>query len=173
MSDLSTSQPDLDDNTNVITDASAANRENHMFTEGAEPISLWVILGGALIVLIAGGVIGNSLFDYKNFVQEGYVRGTAPGAGPDRSAPKPAIDAYLRVGKKSYSACTGCHQPGGEGNSEYPPLANSEWVNGPSLRPAMIILNGLHESITVDGKTYNGTCLPWVPVWMPNNSQVC
>lgn len=156
MSDPSTSRPDLDDNTNVITDASAAERENHMFTEGAEPISLWVILGGALIVLIAGGVIGDSFFDFKNLVRKDYVRASAPGAAGAATLPKPAIDAYLKVGAKAYTACAGCHQPGGEGNAAYPPLANSEWVTGPSLRPALIILNGLHEPITVAGKSYNG-----------------
>ena len=155
MSEISTSKPDLDDDTNVSTDAAAVQRENHMFTEGAEPISLWVILGGALVLLIAGGVIGSSLFDYNNFVKPGYVRATAPGAASASTLPKPAMDAYLKVGKKAYTACAGCHQPGGEGNAAYPPLANSEWVTGPSMRPAMIILNGLHESITVNGKTYN------------------
>jgi len=155
MSEISTSKPDLDDDTNVSTDAAAVQRENQMFTEGAEPISLWVILGGALVLLIAGGVIGSSLFDYNNFVEPGYVRATAPGAASASTLPKPALDAYLKVGKKSYTACAGCHQPGGEGNAAYPPLAGSEWVTGPSMRPAMIILNGLHESITVNGKTYN------------------
>jgi mono/diheme cytochrome c family protein len=155
MSDLSTSKPDLDDDTNVSTDAAAVARENHMFTEGAEPLSLWVILGGALIVLIAGGVIGSSLFDYGNFVKPGYVRAAAPGGASEATLPKSALDAHLKVGKKAYTACAGCHQPGGEGNAAYPPLANSEWVTGASLRPALIILNGLHESITVNGKTYN------------------
>ncbi|MBT8043325.1 MAG: cytochrome c, partial [Verrucomicrobiae bacterium] len=156
MSEPSTNKPDLDDNTNVITDAAAAKRENHMFTQGAEPLSLWVILGGALIVLIAGGVIGNTLFDYDSFVKSNYTRDKAPGAADVSALPKPALDAYMKVGKKGYTACAGCHQPGGEGNNDYPPLANSEWVTGPSLRPALIILNGLHESIIVNGKTYNG-----------------
>ncbi|MBT8037101.1 MAG: cytochrome c [Verrucomicrobiae bacterium] len=156
MSDPSTNRPDLDDNTNVITDATAANRENHMFTEGAEPISLWVILGGALIVLVAGGVIGNSFFDFDHFVRKDYVRASAPGAASASTQPKAALDAHMKAGQKAYTACAGCHQPGGEGNASYPPLANSEWVTGPSLRPAMIILNGLHESITVNGKPYNG-----------------
>jgi len=155
MSEPSTNTPDLDDDTIVSDDAAAVARENHMDTEGAEPISLWVILGGALITLIAGGVIGTGLFDYNNFVEPGYVRATAPGAASTASLPKPAIDAYLKVGKKAYTACSGCHQPGGEGNAAYPPLANSEWVTGTTLRPALIILNGLHQAITVDGKTYN------------------
>lgn len=155
MSEPSTSKPDLDEDTNVTIDAAAAERENDMFTEGAEPMSLWVILSGAFVFLIAGGVIAGSLFDYDNYVKPDYVRATAPGAASASALPKPAIEAYLKIGKKAYTACAGCHQPGGEGNAAYPPLANSEWVTGPSLRPALIILNGIHEAITVDGKTYN------------------
>ena len=152
-----TSKPDLDDNTNVITDASAANRENHMLTEGAEPISLWVILGGALIVLIAGGVVGNSFFDYSSFVKSGYVRADVPGDGPQGNIPTPAIDAYMKVGGKlAKASCLACHGPSGEGMGEIPPLAGSEWVSGPSLRPAMIILNGCKDPISVAGKQYNG-----------------
>ena len=155
MSEPSTSKPDLDEDTNVSTNAAAVERENDMFTEGAEPMSLWVILSGALVFMIAGGVIAGSLFDYNNFVKPDYVRAAAPGGVSAASLPKPALDAYLKIGKKAYTACAGCHQPGGEGNAAYPPLANSEWVTGSSLRPALIILNGIHESITVNGKTYN------------------
>ena len=57
MSNSVSNKPDLDDSTNVNMDAAAAKRENHMFTEGAEPLSLWVSLGSALVVLIAGGVL--------------------------------------------------------------------------------------------------------------------
>lgn len=155
MSEPSTSKPDLDDDTNVSSDAAAVTRENRVFTEGTEPLSLWVVLGGALIFLIAGGVISGKLFDYDNYTQEGYVRAAAPGAASAATLPKSALDAYMKVGKKAYTACAGCHQPGGEGNAAYPPLANSEWVTGTSLRPALIILNGLHEAIEVNGKTYN------------------
>jgi mono/diheme cytochrome c family protein len=158
MSDPSTSQPDLDDNTNVLTDATAANRENHMFTEGAEPISLWVILGGALIVLVAGGVIGDSFFDYKNHVRKDYVRSVAPGGADVSSQPKPALEAYMKVGGKlAKASCLTCHGSNGEGVGETPPLDGSEWVTGPSLRPAMIILNGCKGPISVAGKTYPPT----------------
>ncbi|MGB0775033.1 MAG: c-type cytochrome, partial [Akkermansiaceae bacterium] len=143
MSDPSTNKPDLDENSSVLVDASAVSRENHMLTEGAEPISLWVILASAVVVLIGGGVLfGSSLFDYKNFVKEGYVRKGPPNAGDGKAAPKPAKAAYVKEGKAAYSQCAGCHQNGGEGNATYPPLAASEWVTGESLRPAMIILNG-------------------------------
>ncbi|MDG0994459.1 MAG: c-type cytochrome [Akkermansiaceae bacterium] len=157
MSNSVSNKPDLDDSTNVNMDAAAAKRENHMFTEGAEPLSLWVILGSALVVLIAGGVLfGGNVFDYKNFVKKGYIRKAAPNAGGGGAKPKLAIVAYKAIGKKVYDSCSTCHQPGGEGNTAFPPLADSEWVTGPSLRPAMIILQGLHKPIMVNGKRYEG-----------------
>ncbi len=157
MSDPVTNKPDLDDSTNVNVDAAAAERENHMFTEGAEPLSLWVILGSAIVVLIGGGVLfGGHVFDYKNFVKKGYVREKAPDDGAGGAKPKPAIAAYKAIGKKVYDSCSTCHQPAGEGNMSFPPLADSEWVTGPSMRPAMIILNGMHKPVTVNGKQYDG-----------------
>lgn len=158
MSNQSTSKPDLDDHSNVIADAAAASRENHMFTEGAEPLSLWVILGSAIVVLLGGGVLfgGGNLFDYKNTAKADYVRGAAPGSENSGPKPKPALTAYSKVGSKIYVACAGCHGNDGSGTDANPPLADSEWVSGPSLRPAMIILNGCKDPITVAGKTYNG-----------------
>lgn len=162
MSEQPSSQSDLDDNTNVLADAVAAHRENHMLTEGAEPISLWVILGSAIVVLIGGGVLfgGGSLFEYKNFVKPGYVRGSLDDDGATGPKPKPAMAAYMKVGQKLYSSCAGCHQPEGEGNTSYPPLANSEWVTGASLRPALIILNGCKGPIEVNGTVYDGIMPP-------------
>ena len=159
MSNQPSTQPDLDDNSNVTADAAAANRENHMFTEGTEPLSLWVILGSAIVVLIGGGVLfgGGNLFNYTSTVKPDYVRGPEPGAENSGPKPKPAMIAYSKVGSKFFVACAGCHGPSGAGTDAYPPLADSEWVTGPSLRPAMIILNGCEGPIKVAGKTYSGT----------------
>lgn len=158
MSNQPSTQPDLDDQSSVLSDASAANRENHMLTQAAEPISLWVILGSAIVILIAGGVMlnGANLFNYDHLVVEGYVRAPSPDGAQSGPKPKPAIDAYKKVGSKFFVACSACHGPDGAGTDLIPPLANSEWVNGPSLRPAMIVLNGCEGPITVAGKTYNG-----------------
>ncbi len=157
MSDNHSQNPDLDENNSVLTDAAAATRENHMLSEGTEPISLWVILGSAMIVLIGGGVLfSGSLFDYKNFSKADYVRDDAPNSGPKEILPKTAIVAYSKIGEKKSVSCKGCHGNNGEGGSAIPPLAGSEWVNGPSMRPAMIILNGMKGEISVAGKSYNG-----------------
>ena len=158
MSDSSTHKPDLDDNVSVLADAAAVNRENQMLNEGSEPISLWVILGSAVIVLIAGGVLfGGNLFDYKSLTDETYTRMSAPGADNAGPLPKPALEAYMKVGGKlAKASCLACHGSNGEGTADVPPLAGSEWVTGNSLKPAMIILNGMHQPVTVAGKTYNG-----------------
>jgi len=157
-----TQKPDLNDNTNVVKDAYAAQRENHMLTEGAEPISLWVMIGALpIIVLIAGSVIGSSLFDYNNVVKKGYVR-KGDGSGGAASKPVPAMAAYQKIGEKIVkSVCLGCHgRPDGKGTNDTTPLSGSEWVNGPSLRPAMIILNGCQGPISVAGKTYSNKMPP-------------
>lgn len=157
MSDQHSQTPDLDENKSVLSDAAAAKRENHMLTEGAEPISLWVILGSAIVVLIGGGVLFHgSLFDYKDFVHSGYVRQAPKGAGPAKVTPKPALLAYSKIGEKKSVSCKGCHGNNGEGSGDIPPFVGSEWIDGPSLRPAMIILNGCKGPISVAGKTYNG-----------------
>lgn len=157
MSDNHSQTPDLDESKSVLTDAAAATRENHMLTEGTEPISLWVILGSAIVVLIGGGVLfGGSLFDYKNFFKSGYVRQEAPNDGKQKALPKPAIVAYSKIGEKKSVSCKGCHGNNGEGSSAIPPLAGSEWVNGPNMRPAMIILNGMKGQVSVAGKSYSG-----------------
>ncbi len=156
-----TQKPDLNDNTNVVKDAYAAQRENHMLTEGAKPISLWVMIAALpIIVLIAGSVIGSSLFDYNNVVKKGYVR-KGDGSGGAAAKPVPAMDAYQKIGGKIFkSVCFACHGLDGKGTNDTPPLSGSEWVNGSSLRPAMIILNGCQGPISVAGKTYSSLMPP-------------
>lgn len=156
MSDQHSQTPDLDESTSVLTDAAAVSRENQMLSDGSEPISLWVMLCSTVVVLIAGGVLFSStIFDYKSFTQAGYVRQDPPGDGEKKVVPKAAIVAYSKIGEKKSVSCKGCHGNNGEGGA-IPPLAGSEWVQGPSMRPAMIILNGMKGPVSVAGKNYSG-----------------
>ncbi len=51
--------------------------------------------------------------------------------------------------------CFACHQAGGAGiPNVFPPLAGSEWVNGPAENLIRIQLRGLMGPITVKGKKY-------------------
>ncbi len=52
--------------------------------------------------------------------------------------------------------CAACHQRDGKGdNSRFPPLNESEWVNGDKGRLISVVLNGLSGPIKVKGQDYN------------------
>jgi mono/diheme cytochrome c family protein len=58
-------------------------------------------------------------------------------------------------------ACVQCHQAAGTGMPGiYPPLAGSEWANGPADRVIHIVLYGLQGPITVEGKTFGSAVMP-------------
>ena len=63
------------------------------------------------------------------------------------------------VGSQVYFRyCSTCHQMDGEGDgNRFPPLAQSDWVNGNKSRLIEVILNGLEGPITIRGKAYNNT----------------
>jgi mono/diheme cytochrome c family protein len=68
------------------------------------------------------------------------------------------------LGKKIFSVptyCVQCHQATGLGlPGTYPPLAGSEWANGPANRVISIILYGLQGTVHVEGKTFNAAAMP-------------
>jgi mono/diheme cytochrome c family protein len=158
------SKPDLDESINVTqahgrvaSETAAAAREKHLADSGHESVPLWVITACGVVLLIAGGVLGNAgtLFSYDNTFREGYVRGTAPGAGDSGPEPKTALAAFSAKGSKIYSAkCNGCHGADGKGDgANYPSLAGSSFVIEENQKLAMVILNGIQGPIST-GKTY-------------------
>lgn len=160
----SNQKPDLDDSINVtethgrvVREAAACARENRIADNGVAPVSLWAFVACAIVLVIAGGILGNggSLFAYGNTFREGYLRTPAGGAEDSGPVPKEALAAYMAKGAKIYSAkCNGCHGADGKGNgSTFPSLAGDPWPIGETERFAMIILNGLEGPIS-DGKTY-------------------
>ena len=53
------------------------------------------------------------------------------------------------------STCMACHGADGEGIANMaPPLKGSQYVEGPSARLAMILLNGLEGPLHIKGQTY-------------------
>ena len=59
-------------------------------------------------------------------------------------------------GAKVYATCSACHQATGAGlPGVFPPLAESEWVNGPVENLIRIQLRGLAGPIKVKGADYN------------------
>lgn len=64
-------------------------------------------------------------------------------------------------GAKAYTTCLPCHQANGEGlPGAFPPLAGSEWVNGPAENLIRIQLRGLMGPIKVKGAQYNSVMPP-------------
>ena len=168
-SNSQTPKPDLDESINVTQahgkvarETAAAAREKRIAANGHEPVSLWVIAACGVVLLIAGGVLGNAgtFFTYGSTFKEGYVRAAAPGEGDSGPLPKAALAAYSAKGAKIYSKCNGCHGADGKGDgANYPSLAGSKWVVGDTQTLAMIILNGL-QGPTSTGKTYGAGIMP-------------
>ncbi|MCW1885414.1 c-type cytochrome [Luteolibacter flavescens] len=157
------SKPDLEESVNVteahervIRGAAAASRESKLKENGAEPISLWVLIMCAVPLLAAGWTLGKAgkLFSYKDITREGYVRLIPDDGEGVKLPPVPWLEASIKKGHKEYSKCTGCHGADGKGDgASYPSLAGSKWVNGETEVFAMVILNGL-TGPTSSGKTY-------------------
>jgi mono/diheme cytochrome c family protein len=68
----------------------------------------------------------------------------------------------IAAGTAAFNAvCITCHQATGAGvPGIYPPLAGSEWVNGPSSRVIRIVLYGLKGDVHVAGKVFNTAAMP-------------
>lgn len=72
----------------------------------------------------------------------------------------------LAQGATVYQQCQGCHQPTGAGMpGVFPPLAghvpNILAAKGGRAWIIKVVLNGMSGAVTVDGKTYNGTMIPF------------
>lgn len=76
------------------------------------------------------------------------------------------LDLYTQ-GKEIYGRdgyCATCHQPDGKGlsASQFPPIANSPWVQGNEERLIKIVLKGLMGPMEIEGKKYPGQ-VPMTP----------
>jgi len=98
----------------------------------------------------------------------------AKGAEPkplDISTIKPVVAntgidaAVMSLGRQGFMLCSACHGPNAEGTVIAPPLAQSNWVNGPAENLIRIQLRGLQGPIKVSGKDYQ------LPAPMPAQAQ--
>lgn len=158
-------RPDLDENINVpeahaaLSDGTpAAGREKSLRENGMEPVTLWLIVLSAVIVLAGGAVMGQggSFFGYGELVKDNYMRGKSPVEEEKPIIPIAALPFLQKEGQKAYSSCSGCHQPNGGGQpGAIPPLAGSEWVTGNTEKLLLIIHNGIQGPIEVAGTSYS------------------
>ncbi|MDE3084678.1 MAG: cytochrome c [Verrucomicrobiota bacterium] len=70
----------------------------------------------------------------------------------------------VAVGKKLFNsggACVTCHQPNGQGvPGAFPPLVQSEWVQGTPDRVIRIVLFGLQGPVKVRGGEFGAAAMP-------------
>lgn len=73
------------------------------------------------------------------------------------------LPSLMEKGKQVYTTtCQACHQATGIGiPGAFPPLAESEWVNGPSKRIVAIVLHGLQGEINVKGVKFQSVMPPF------------
>jgi len=79
-------------------------------------------------------------------------------AKPEPKAEAAPAAAAAGNGREVFKTkCAMCHGQNGEGMGDaFPPIAESEWVNGPIENLIRIQLHGLQGPIIVKGKQYNG-----------------
>jgi mono/diheme cytochrome c family protein len=85
-------------------------------------------------------------------------------ADVDSHNPKSEGQEEYLMGKDVFDkTCSACHQPTGLGkDGTAPPLVGSEWVLAPGPnRIARIVLNGFTGPVSVKGKEWNLTMVPW------------
>jgi quinoprotein glucose dehydrogenase len=94
-------------------------------------------------------------------LEKGAAATKAPEPKPlDIATIKPVVHAagidaaIMALGKQQFALCSACHGPNAEGTVIAPPLAKSNWVNGPVENLIRIQLRGLQGPITVSGKEY-------------------
>ncbi len=76
--------------------------------------------------------------------------------------PAPVVTPAM-LGKRLFTAnCIACHQTTGQGiPGVYPPLAGSDWAQGPEERVIRIVLHGLSGPVKVSGKDFSNVMTPF------------
>lgn len=137
---------------------SAALREPELPGEGAEPGPWWLYAIILLTITFGFFYMGRYLGEISTREHVLYSQATSGGDATEEAQLDP-MEQGARVYKR---VCQTCHQPQGEGvPSLYPPLANSDWINGDPNRPIQIVLHGLQGPITVKGESYNNSMPGW------------
>lgn len=146
----------------------AVQREHGEPTSGAVPVPMWLmaisgvaIFWGATYLGMFNGGFRSDVFNERDTSPKLlFPEKTAGAAGGGGAA---AADDPIAQGKKAFGAnCVSCHQSNGMGIAgQYPPLVKSEYVNGGSKRPIMVLLKGVQGKLKVEGVEYNGAMPAW------------
>jgi mono/diheme cytochrome c family protein len=73
-----------------------------------------------------------------------------------------SASAAALSGAEEFKRCVNCHPASGAGVPRiFPPLAGSEWVNGPPDRLIAMMLHGVQGPLLVKGATYSMPMMPY------------
>jgi mono/diheme cytochrome c family protein len=128
-------------------------REKPEPTEGNSPLPLLVLGLMSACILFSAIYLGRYSGGFSPMVYDERVQ---PGT---QGLAAPVVQDPRLVGKRIFlGTCAACHQPTGLGlPGVYPPLAGSEWAQGPEERVIRIPLDGLTGPISVKGEHFNNT----------------
>ncbi len=128
-------------------------REKPEPTEGLSPLPLLLLGVMSACILFSSIYLGRYSGGFSGLVyDERILPGMLEAGAPAQAAPDPKA-----IGKRVFSTiCATCHQATGLGlPGVYPPLAGSEWADGPDERIIRIVLDGVSGPIKVKGASYN------------------
>ncbi|NIP95412.1 MAG: cytochrome c [Akkermansiaceae bacterium] len=134
-------------------------------------------VGASLLATEAAPVEREDLVLPGSPTAEAKTAGGAAGIGvpddfPRVSEDAPVEESVMAAGKTAFALCMACHGPDANGVPNVgPPLAGSEWVNGPPENLIAIQLRGLSGPIEVKGQTYNFIA-PMVPQAFQTDDQI-
>lgn len=117
---------------------------------------------GALANLEVGGeenlLVYSGKSDDRIYLPEGSAIQEMPGGETEQPIASVSKEERIQLGKTIYkNVCQACHQANGQGiPGAFPPLAQSDYLNGNVNQAIAAVTKGLQGQITVNGETYNG-----------------
>ncbi|UII27716.1 cytochrome c [Fulvivirga maritima] len=111
--------------------------------------NLFLLIAASGFLFSCGGSSNNST--------ESTTKVSEPKKEPMVSTGDAKLDQYIYAGKELYDRhCSNCHQDSGEGlASLYPPLKDSDYLDGRIKEVPCIIKNGMYGEITINGKVFD------------------
>ena len=121
-----------------------------------------ITVSGAENKLVYSGKQGETSFTGEVLTNAPFVAVAAAASAELPAVAAPIREQFVR-GKQVYSqTCFVCHQPNGQGVPEQiPPLAKSDVLMGDTTDVIKGVLRGRTGELTVNGKKFNGTMIPF------------
>lgn len=150
----------------VVEMHDSVRREKVLQPSGNEFLGLFPLLLCGLVLVAGGGFLFKNANGFSNstYINNDYKPAPKPVSenGGDEEEEIAWIDKWMKDGKSVYGNCVACHQPTGTGApGMFPPLVNSEWVDGGTSRLGAILIHGINGPFTVAGQSYNQLMPAW------------